>query len=423
MTDRPDKKSIFAWCLFDWGNSAFSTVIVTFVFSVYFSRGIVGDDISGSAQWGYALALSGILIALLSPPLGAIADDYGARKKFLTFFAMICVIPTALLWFAVPDPAASNVLMVLTLVVIANIGFEISLVFANAMLPHIAPPAMLGRISGWAWGMGYFGGLFCLVIALTCLIGIGDMKPLLPLPQENSEHMRAIGPLVALWFFIFMLPMLVFTKDVGRSGMSMIAAARKGVGDLVHTLKNIRQHKNLATFMVSSMIYRDGLNTLFAVGGMYAAGTLGMSFEEILIFAIGLNVTAGIGAACFAWLDDSMGSKRTIMISLAGLIITGIGIVFVDSKEIFIGLALALGIFLGPVQSASRTMAARLSPPEMINQTYGFYGLTGKAISFMGPIAFATATQIFESQRAGIATIIVFWVVGMVLLAKVKEQK
>lgn len=418
-----NKKSIFAWCLFDWGNSAFATVIITFIFSVYFARGIVGDETAGSAQWGYALALSGILIALLSPPLGAIADDYGSRKKFLTFFSLLCVIPTALLWFAVPDPSTANILMVLTLVVIANIGFEIALVFANAMLPHIAPPAMIGRISGWAWGMGYLGGLLCLVLSLVCLVGLGEMKPLIPLPQEQSEHIRATALLVALWFFIFLLPLLFLTEDVARTGMSMSAAAKKGFSDLIHTIRNIRQYKNLATFMISSMIYRDGLNTLFAVGGLYAAGTLGMTFEQILIFAIGLNVTAGMGAAGFAWLDDGIGSKRTIIIALAGLIITGIGVIMVTDVKVFIGLALVLGIFLGPVQSASRTMAARLAPPDMINQTYGFYGLTGKCISFLGPLAFAVATQAFDSQRAGIATIIVFWLVGMLLLMKVKEQR
>ena len=416
-----NKKSIFAWCLFDWGNSAFATVIVTFIFSVYFARGIVGDEVAGSAQWGYALALSGILIALLSPPLGALADDYGARKKFLIFFSLLCVIPTALLWFAVPDPAFGNVLMVLTLVVIANVGFEIALVFANAMLPHIAPPRMIGRISGWAWGLGYMGGLFCLVLSLVCLVGLGEMKPLIPLPQGQSEHIRATGPLVALWFSIFLLPLLLFTDDVGRTGMGMGAAARKGVSDLIHTLKNIRRYKNLATFLAASMIYRDGLNTLFAVGGLYAAGTLGMTFEQILIFAIGLNVTAGMGAMGFAWLDDGIGSRRTIMIALAGLIVTGIGVIMVADVKVFIGLALVLGLFLGPVQSASRTLAARLAPPDMINQTYGFYGLTGKCISFLGPLLFAIATQAFDSQRAGIATIIGFWLVGMVLLAKVKE--
>ena len=418
-----NKKSIFAWCLFDWGNSAFATVIITFIFSVYFARGIVGDEVAGSAQWGYALALSGILIALLSPPLGAIADDYGARKKFLTFFSLLCVVPTALLWFAVPDPAFGNVLMVLTLVVIANVGFEIALVFANAMLPHIAPPAMIGRISGWAWGLGYMGGLFCLVLSLVGLVGLGEMKPLIALPQEQSEHIRATGPLVALWFVVFLLPLLLLTDDVARTGMSMSAAARKGFSDMIHTLKNVRQYKNLATFLVASMIYRDGLNTLFAVGGLYAAGTLGMTFEQILIFAIGLNVTAGIGAIGFAWLDDGIGSKRTIMIALAGLIVTGVGVIMVSDVRVFIGLALVLGIFLGPVQSASRTLAARLAPPDMINQTYGFYGLTGKCISFLGPLAFAVATQAFDSQRAGIATIIVFWLVGMVLLMKVKEPK
>ena len=412
------RKSILAFCLYDAGNSAFGTVIITFVFSVYFARVVVGDETQGAALWSYAIAASGFLIALASPFLGAVADHYGARKPGLALFSALCVVPTALMYFAAPG----MVTLALVLLVIANTGFEIALVYANAMLPHIAPRNMMGRVSGWAWGAGYGGGLVCLALTLFGLVGLGEMKPFITLPQEHSEHIRASAPLTALWFAALTIPLLLWTHDVERTGLTIGTAVRKGLKQLRDTFARARHHKNLMTFLIASAIYRDGLNTLFAVGGLYAAGTFGMNFTEILIFAIGLNVTAGLGATAFAHADDKWGSKRTVMISLAGLLVTGAAILLTHDKNIFITLALALGIFMGPAQAASRTLAARLSPPDMVAQTYGLYSFTGKSVSFFGPLAFGLATSAFDSQRAGMATIILFWLAGMALLALVREK-
>lgn len=413
------KKSILAFCLYDAGNSAFGTVIITFVFSVYFARGVVGDETAGAALWSYAIAASGFLIALVSPFLGAVADHYGARKPGLVLFSALCIVPTALMYFVAPG----LVTLALVLLVIANTGFEIALVYANAMLPHIAPPDKIGRVSGWAWGVGYLGGLICLVLTLFGLVGLGDIAPLLTLPREHSEHIRAAAPLTALWFAALTIPLLLWTHDVEKTNLKISVAMREGVRQLCDTFTRARQHKNLMVFLVASALYRDGLNTLFAVGGLYAAGTYGMNFTEILIFAIGLNVTAGLGAGAFARADDYWGSKRTVMAALAGLLVTGAAILFTQDKYIFIALALALGIFMGPAQAASRTLAARLSPPDMVAQTYGLYSFTGKSVSFFGPLAFGLATSAFDSQRAGMATIILFWLAGMALLALVKETK
>lgn len=414
--------SVGSWCLYDWANSAFGTVVITFIFSVYFARGIIGDETTGSAIWGYAIAISGFIIALTGPVLGAVADHYGARKHFLAFFAVLCILATASLWWAMPDPSLYNIIFVLLIVIIANIGFELSLIFSNAMLPHIAPQDMLGRFSGWAWGLGYMGGLVCLALTLFGLVGLGDAEPWFALPKEDSAHIRASAPLTALWFLIFMIPLLLFTHDVEHTGLSLGQAVKKGLGQLKDTIREVRRHANLARFLIASALYRDGLNTLFAVGGLYAAGTFGMDFQEILIFAIGLNITAGIGAAVFAFVDDHVGSKPTIMIALAALILLSAAIIMIDDKTLFMILALGLGVFIGPAQAASRTLAARLTPPEMAGQTYGLYAFTGKSIAFMGPLAFAWATSMFDSQRAGIATILLFWLAGMALLLKVKEK-
>lgn len=418
-----DRRSILSWCLYDWGNSAFATVIITFIFSVYFGRAMVGDETAGAAQWGIAMAVSGGLIALLSPFLGAVADYYGARKPWILLFTLLCAAATALLYFGMPQGSAANILLILGLVVFANTAFEIALVFNNAVLPHLAPPFLLGRVSGWAWGLGYAGGLVCLILALVLLVGLGDSGPLLPLPQGHSENIRAVGPLVALWMVIFTVPMMVYTPDVPRSAMTLGQTLGRGMRQLRDTARTLRGQGDLLRFLIASAIYRDGLNTLFAMGGLYAAGMFGMNFQEILIFAIGLNVTSGLGAAGFAYMDDLRGSKQTVLLSLTGLLVTGLAILLVQDKVLFIGLAMVMGLFIGPVQSASRTMAARLSDPGQVGQTFGIYSLSGRVVSFFGPAAFAWAVVAFESQLAGMVTILLFWLAGMMLLFTVQEPQ
>lgn len=421
--DRAERKSVFSWCLYDWGSSAFATVIITFVFSVYFGRGMVGDETTAAAHWGLAIAVSGLLIAVLSPFMGAVADHYGARKPWMLGFTLLCAAATGLLYFGMPGAGPGNILFILAMVVLANAAFEIAIVFNNAMLPHLAPACHMGRVSGWAWGMGYAGGLVCLVLALFGLVGLGDMAPLIPLPQDHSEHIRAVGPLVALWMLIFTIPMMLYTRDVPRSAVRLGSVLRDGVGQTWRGIVALKGQKNLLRFLIASALYRDGLNTLFAMGGLYAAGTFGMSFQDILIFAIGLNVTAGIGAALFAYMDDLKGSKQTVLLSLAGLMAAGVAVLLVQDKNIFIMLALVLGLFIGPVQSASRTLAARIAPDGCVGQTYGMYALTGRVVAFVGPAVYAAAVMIFETQRAGMASILLFWLVGMVILMGVREKE
>lgn len=417
-----NRKSIFSWCLYDWANTAFGTVIITFIYSVYFSRVVIGDETLGAAQWSFAIGLSGFAIAILAPVLGAVADHAGNRKTWVFLFSLLCVVPTALLFFGEPINSPGNVLFILTCVILANIGFEMGQVFYNAMLPHIAPPGKIGRVSGWAWGMGYLGGLAALVLTMVLFIGIGLQEPLAPITGQNSLNVRASTLLVAIWFLAFMIPFLLFTKDVERMPKPMRQAAGDGLRQLGGMLRNARQHKNLLTFLIASALYRDGLVTLFAIGGVFAAGQFGMDFQEILIFAIGLNVTAGIGAFLFAYIDDWLGSRTTIIVSLFGLILTGLAILAVHDQYTFIALALVLGLFIGPVQAASRTLAGRLSPTDMITQTYGIYALTGKSVSFLGPLAYAAAVTATGTQMAGMMSIIFFWLAGLVLMVFVKEK-
>lgn len=414
------KRPVLSWCLYDWANSVLATIIFTFVFSVYFARGIVGDETYGSALWGYAVGVGGLIIAVTGPILGAVSDSYGPRKPLLGLLSGITILSVIAMFWALPDP--SYTLYALVLVAISTVGFELAQSQYNAMLGDVAPPDKIGRVSGWAWSLGYFGGLVCLVIALMLFIGLGDGTGMLGIAEENSLNIRATCVLAAIWYAVFALPLFLYTPDRAKIPQRK-GVLREAFQSLYDTIRMLfSTSKNTGRFLIASAIYRDGLNTLFTVGGLYAAGTFGMDFQEILIFAIGLNVTSGIGAFAFAYMDDSKGAKTTIVLSLIGLLGLGLGVLIVDDKTTFMILALGLGLFIGPAQSASRSLMARLSPPETATELFGIYAMTGKAVSFMGPLCFAMVTQITDSQRMGVATILVFWLVGLLILLKVKEN-
>jgi len=411
-------KSIFSWCLYDWANSAYVTVIVTFVFAAYFTKAIAPDEIIGTALWGNAMAISAIIVAVLAPFIGAIADQLGQRKPWLFFFTSLSIIATGLLWYALPNE--THIEWALGCVILATIGFEFGMVFYNAMLPDIVKPERIGRISGWAWGLGFYGGLVSLVI---CLIGfVQTDTPWFGLTTEQSENIRAIPILIAIWFAVFSIPLFLFTPDKPAASIGIITAVRKGGKNLINTFRKAKEYRHILKYLFARMIYTDGLNTLFAFGGIYAAGTFGMELNEVIQFGIALNVTAGLGAFAFAWMDDRRGSKSVIVISLVALIMLGSAMLVVEDKTQFWIVGLGLGIFIGPVQAASRTLMARITPENMRAEFFGLYALSGKATAFLGPLILGAVTLAFDSQRIGMATIIIFFIIGLVLLIPLKLE-
>ncbi len=413
-----DRRAKIAWCLFDWANSAFPTVIVTFVFAAYFARAVAPNPIEGTSLWGYALSASGVAIALLSPVVGAIADKRGRRKPWLFAFTLVCVAASALLWFVTPE--AGSIVLALTLFAVGNLAFEVGTVFYNAMLPGIARPDEIGRMSGWGWGLGYAGGLGCLVLALV--VFIQPEVPPFGLDKAAAEQVRIVGPLVALWFLVFSLPLYLFTPDAPATGVPMGKAARDGMRMLGRTLRSIHRTGPVFRFLLARLLYIDGLNTLFAFGGIYAAGTFGMEVDEIILFGIALNLTAGLGAAGFAWIDDWIGPKRTVLVSLFAIALIGIPLLLIESKGAFWALGLLIGIFMGPAQAASRSLMARLAPADQVTEMFGLFALSGKVTAFLGPAALATVTTLFASQRIGMATVLVFITAGAVILMTVREK-
>jgi MFS transporter, UMF1 family len=417
MTAPASRLAKVSWALYDCGNSAFSAVIVTFVFATYFSQGIALNPVDGTADWGWAMTVSALTVAIVSPIFGAIADIGGRRKPWLAAFTLLTVLGSAMLWFS--QPHHSFITYTLTVVILTNIAFEAAAVFYNAMLPELADNDHMGRLSGWGWGMGYIGGLTCLIVALFAFVQAPT--PLFGLDKESAEQVRVVGPMVALWLAVFSIPIMLFTPDSKSTGVPIVAAVRQGLQQLHGTFTNLWQLRQTALFLVARMIYTDGLNTLFAFGGIFAAGSFGMPMAEVIKFGILLNITAGVGALGFAWIDDWIGAKPTILIALAGLIVSGAVAITVEDVTWFWIAGAFLGIFVGPAQAASRSLMARIAPVEMRAEMFGLYALSGKATAFLGPFLLGTVTYWTGSQRWGMATILVFFIVGGALLALMRH--
>jgi len=413
----PRNRTIAAWCLYDWANSAFTTLVVTFIYSTYFTRTFAPNEAAGTELWSRGIVVSSLTVAALSPILGAMADRGGARRRFLLATTLLTVLATTVLTWMTPE--RTGALTTLTVFVIANVGFEVGMVFYNAFLPVIAPPDHIGRISGYGWGLGYVGGLLCLVVALFGFVGLGS-DPLLPLSTEGAFNVRATNLLVAGWFLLFALPMFLWVRDpVGsRASIDMKGA----FADLVETFHKIRRYRQVVRFLLARLIFNDGLVTVFAFGGIYAAGTFGFSVSDVIVFGIALNVAAGLGAAAFGYLDDRLGGKTTILVSLIALGLATLLAVLAPSRAWFWIAGLAIGIFAGPNQSASRSLMGRFVPERHQSEFFGFFAFSGKASAFLGPLLLGLLSGAF-SQRAGVSVVIAFFVVGGGLLLLVNESE
>ena len=410
-----NKRALWSWALYDWANSAFFTIILTFVFAQYFSVSVIQDEVAGTRGWGNIVGIAGVVIAILAPILGAIADQSGRRKPWLISFTLLCVVSSAMLWTVTPDQ--SQFWTAALWVGLGTLGAEFAFIFYNSMLPDLARPERTGRWSGWAWGLGYVGGIASLVVALYGFIEADGT--LFNLDRDAAEHVRATFVLVAVWYLVFALPAFFFIPDRPSTGLSLGAATRAGLAQLKQSIAHVRQYRDIVRFLIARMLYTDGLATIFTFGGVYAAGTFNMSPTEVLQFAIALNVTAGLGALGFAWIDDALGGRNTILLSLVGLGCSAFAILVVDGATAFWIWGMILGIFVGPLQSASRSHLARVAPPHLQTQMFGLFAFSGKATAFAGPLLVGWVTSVTDSQRWGMSTILLFLLIGFVLMLKV----
>ena len=412
-------KPLVAYCLFDFANSAFTTIVITFVFATYFAQAVAVSPEIGAGQWSLAMSVAGVFIAILSPLFGAIADQTGRRKAWIFAVSVICVVATAALWFVRPD--ARDTYLALGLVVIATIGFEMGMLFYNSLLPSIAVPERIGRVSGWAWGTGYLGGLIALVVALFALV---QAKPApFGLDEVAAGPVRATSILVAVWFVIFATPLFLFVREPRGAALVTSTVVRNGFRQVADSLRHARQYKNVFRYLIAGMIYSDAVTTIFSLGGVYAGVTFGMKTEQIIVLGIALNVTAGAGAFIGGWVDDKLGSKRTISLSLVALIVTAAATILATTETQFWIAALAMSTFFGPVQAASRTLMAKLAPEHIRGEMFGLFALSGKVTAFIGPAVVGWVTLATGSYRAGMATVLIFLAIGLFLLRRVEEAK
>ena len=447
-TAYPPRSAVISWIFFDWAAQPYFTLITTFVFAPYFATHVAPDAASGQALWGFATAAAGMAIALLSPVLGAIADASGRRKPWIAAFGAMLVIGSALMWFGRPGDV-KIIPPLLFAYAIATVGVEFATVFNNAMMPTLVPPDRIGRLSGTGWATGYVGGILSLILVLGFLAASPEtgrtlfgFKPLFGLDPLTHQGDRISGPLTAIWFIVFVLPMFLLTPDY-PARHPLRVALREGLAELKQTLIELSKHRSLALFLLANMIYTDGLVSLFAFGGIYAAGTFGWNTIQIGTFGIILAIAGTLGGYFGGKLDDRFGPKRVIAGSMTILLISIIAILAVNKGSIlFIPISppvpggalfsssaerayLVLGCLIGaagaPLQAASRSLLIRMAPKDRIAQYFGLFALTGKVTSFIGPLLIGIVTAATGSQKAGMATLVLFFATGLVLLARVEK--
>lgn len=413
-------KRIRAFGLWDWGTSAFSSVILTFVFATYVTNGVATAGIEGeaalqAARDGAAEVLSttqawaAVGIALLAPLLGTLGDTGGHRNLLLRAFTLATALIVALMVFVAPQP--QFVLLGSVLIALAVVTSELALVFVNSVLPQISTESNRGRISGTAWALGYWGSILCLVIVLFGFVMPGS--GLLGIPADGAWNLRAIPLFVALWILVFTAPIM---RHLPPSPYDPEAEKWSPVQGYRHILVRIirawRDERTMFHFLIASAIYRDGLGAVFSLAGVIAAGAYGFSTTQIIIFGIAANLVAGFGVFFGGKLDDAVGPRRVVIASILSVIICGV-IIFVIPGDLTFWIAgLILCFFVGPINASSRNLLTRLSDPHRYAENFGLYATSGRAFGFLGTSAFAIAVGI-GGTRAGIIGIVIVLALGL----------
>lgn len=444
-------RALVGWVLVDWALQPYYTLILTFLFAPYFTSAVVGDPVRGQALWGYGAAVAGILIAIGSPVLGAMADEGRRRKPWVALFAIVLAGGLASLWWAKPGAADSTIVLILIAFIAATIAAEFATVFTNAVMPTLVPSAQLGRLSGIGWAAGYVGGLLSLAVMAGLLVTnpatgrtLLGLEPLLTLDLVQREGDRLVGPFAAAWALVFLLPFFIFVPD--RPTARLGSDPRSALGQLWQTLRALPRQRDMLYFLVARALYSDGLTAIFVFGGIYGTAVFGWEAFERGIFGI-LLITIGIaGALLGGTLDDRFGAKRVVIGALVLLMIGCIGILSVSAGHVlftlpveeklpgsqpfssagelvFLAFAGLIAIAASPNQASSRTLLARLAPPERMTQYFGLFAFSGKVTAFLAPLTIAAVTTLTGSQRAGMAMILVFLIAGLVILLPVRERQ
>ena len=407
-------KKIFNFALYDFANSAFTTIIITFIFSTYFAKQIAPNPVLGQSYWGWTIGITGVIVAVVGPLLGNIADRKNYTEFFIKIFTIICISLTCLLWFS--KPSKEYLFYTLIIVGLANIFYELSLIFYNSTLKKISEEKSLGKSSGYSFALGYVGGILILIICIKIFIDSNNLP--FGLSKDNSENIRATSFVVAFWYLIFSLPFLLNLKKYNYDK----------VNELTNNIKNFKELiwnkglNNIGKFLLARMLYADGLNAIIVMGGIFAVGVFNLEIKDLLLLSVLMNITAFIGAIIGGYANDKFSSKAVIIFSLIGLILSSSIILFLKSKIIFLIFASINGFFIGPVQSASRVFMTKSIDINNQASAFGLFALSGKLTSFIGPLLVSTITYISNNQKIGFSSAIALLLIGLIILLKVKKN-
>ena len=407
-------KKVFNFALYDFANSAFTTIIITFIFATYFAKQIAPNPILGQSYWGWAIGITGILVALIGPLLGSFADKKNCTGLFIKLFTIICIILTSFLWFA--KPSEKYLFYTLIIVGLANFFYELSLIFYNSILKKISSSKNLGKSSGFGFALGYIGGILILIVCIKIFID-NDTLPF-GLTKENSENIRATSIVVALWYLIFSIPFLFSLKKEIKNKIDRSSNSIKKIKNLIWN----KGLNNLGKFLLARMLYADGLNAIIIMGGIFAVGVFNLEIKDLLVLSVLMNITAFIGAIIGGYANDKFSSKSVIIFSLLGLIFSSAIILFIKTKIFFLIFASINGFFIGPIQSASRVFITKSIDKNNQASGFGLFALSGKLTSFIGPLLVSTLTYISNSQRIGFSAAIILLLIGLLVLLKVKKN-
>jgi len=407
-------KKIFNFALYDFANSAFTTIIITFIFATYFAKQIAPNPVLGQSYWGWTIGITGFLVAIIGPVVGSFADKKNRIVFFIRCFSLLCILFTTLLWFS--KPSQSYLLYTLVVVGIANLFYELSLIFYNSLLKDISTDKNLGKSSGFGFALGYIGGIVILLISIKLFIDTNSLP--FGLVKEESQNIRAVALLVSIWFLIFSIPFLFFVIKESKKKI------KKNVSSNFTDLKKLLWNKKISTlgkFLIARMLYADGLNAIIVMGGIFAVGVFNLEIKDLLKLSILMNITAFIGAFVGGMANDRYGSKIVIIFSLIGLILSSVAILFTFSTSTFFFLAAINGLFIGPIQSASRVVITSMLNKNNQGKGFGLFATSGKLTSFVGPLLVSTVTFLTASQRIGFSAAIILLLSGLIILLNIRK--
>ena len=446
-----------SWAMFDFARIPYVLLITIYIFAPYFSNTVVAHDpVRGQAMWGDIQAISGFIIAVCAPFIGAMSDAGGRRKPWILVFAMLIAVPSALLWYAKPAGQGLSLFGIGALVAVSSVAFEFASVFYNAMLPSIASHERIGGLSGLSLALGNVSGLLLLIFMLVAFVLPGHVgwsfipsHPLFGIDQSAHEPERLTGPISALCILVFTIPLLLWTPDQSKKRVSWREASVEGIRSVIRTLRSLKHYRNVAIYLAARLFFNDGMTALLTFGGVYAAGTFHWGALAMTVYGITLSVFAVFGGFLGGWLDDRFGSKTAIFISVGGTLVAGVlsismgldrilwfipydphsppvhSLPFFRSwpELIYVGIVMVTAIFVTASYANARTMMARIAPPERMTEFFGLFSLSGQSTTFLATSSATLFTVWTASQRGGMIAVMLFLSLGLVGMLWVKEER